>query len=81
MISLEGNLDLLIGAAPIVDGAVFAHDEGIGRIDIGQVFGRDAARIGGFAANIVGREHLGAGDGGHASGKGDSADKAGGKLG
>ena len=38
------------------------------------------ARIGGFAANIVGREYLGAGDGGHASGKGDSADKAGGKL-
>ena len=77
----RGNFDLLIGIAGIVDGAVFAHDEGIGRIDIGQVFGRDTAHIGGFAANIVGREHLGAGDGGHASGKGDSADKAGGKLG
>ena len=55
-------------------------DEGIGRIDIG--FSAVMPRcIGGFAANIVGREHLGAGDGGRASGKSDSADKAGGKLG
>ena len=31
----RGNLDLLIGAASIVDGTVFAHDEGVGCIDIG----------------------------------------------
>ena len=77
----RGDLDLFVGIAGIVDGAVFAHDEGIGRIDIGQVLSRDAARIGGFAAHVVGREHLGAGNGGYANSKGDGAGKAGGQLG
>ena len=78
---VNGIWDKIIGAASIVDGAVLAHNKGIRCLDIGQVFCRDAAGVGGLAANVVGHEHLGAGDGGHADSKSDSAGKASGKLG
>ena len=77
----RGNLDLIIGAASIVDGAVLAHNKGIRCLDIGQVFCRDAAGVGGLAADVVGREHLGAGNSRYAGNKGDGTGKAGGKLG
>ena len=76
----RGDFDLLVGATGIVDGAVFTHDKRIGGIDIGQVFGCNAACIGGFAADVIGREHLGAGDGRNAGDKGDGAGKANGQL-
>ena len=77
----RGNLDLIIGAAGVVDGAVFPHDNGIGGLDIGEVFGCNTACIGGFAANVVSCKHLSAGDRWRAGNKGDGTDKAGSKLG
>ncbi len=59
----------------------FGDEVGRGRIDVEECFVSEARSIGGFAANSVGRKYVVAGDGGYASGKGDSAEKAGGKLG
>ena len=74
------DLDLLVGAAGVIDGAVLAHDDRVGGIDVGQILGRDAADVGSLATNGIGRKHLGASDGWCACNKGEGAGNTGGQL-